>query len=650
MDKLPEGLVAFFDRTAREYTSVHKPDWLLSEVSENVWRVDNKNNLRLVNGNLKGGTVLRWDRDLPGGVWNDDQYATLLEQCKQIVIWAHDGVIGLSGNSLRTIAAFHNYLYWFVEFLVLRLGDEFRVKGFGLAGVDDLVDFLEAFELGGVCGTSHFIERWENYLCDEAGIEPSNILGTIEYLRANNAYSAVGKVKSSFVGAALKVRSRRVRVLSKFVKYLTRYESCLPCRNFNEGNTQVVNYARWVIVFSRTLAYLPEFATVELADTESVVEAVKPFRLRPDNRTATIPSAVGRKLLGSCCNWMLDVYPKLIGFVSLIGQRMIGSPYVDAGLTKRIAIIEADLVIDPDLLEIVENWRRTPYGPTLGETSQSNMTSTSILLRLHNAVCYVFIGMLGCCRRQEVTELPSLQVGDTDTKNIQVALRKTGVDNSRRVLDKPMPKIAIDCLASLRDLKSICKNIIIPNDPLVDKLAFFSFGWNGLAPLDSTAVNGLLTEISLIFDLRDDDNKVWLLRSHELRRYFAMTFFHHGGNENTLPALSWFMGHNNIERTWQYIKEGLTGKELSASEASMATSAVYSDDQTSNVKILRSTVLKYFGCDSMSMLSKDEVQEYLEMMSGRGFYSARPVQIQCGRQKVFTVLISISEAAVNATA
>ncbi|MGO4001507.1 hypothetical protein ABVN23_10375 [Pseudomonas fluorescens] len=649
MDILPSELIDFFDRTTREYTHLHKPDWLLSEVSDSAWRVDNKNDLRLVGGKQKGGTILRWDRDLPGGLWSDDQYSTLLEQCKQIVIWAHDGVIGLSGNSLRTIDGFHNYLYWFVEFLIIRLGGEFRSEGFKVVGIDDVVDFLEVFELGGVCGTSHLIERWESYLYDQAGIEPSNIPETVKYLRANNAYCAKGKLKSSFVGAALKIRSRRVRVLSKFVKYLTRYESCTPVREFSEGSAIAVNYARWFIVMSRTLAYLPEFSSVELACTESVAQAVRPFRFRPDNRTATLPSVVARKLLGSCCTWMLDVYPKLINFVKLIEQRMTASPKVEAGLTKRISMIEADFIIDPSLLEIVEKWRRTPHGPTLFETSQSNMTSTYILLRLHNAVCYTFIGMLGCCRRREVTELPSLRTDDK-TNKIQVSIRKTGIDNSRLGLDKPIPKIAIDCLVSLGDLKSICKGIIASDDPLVDKLAFFSFGLRGLAPLDSAAVNGLLTEISLIFDLLDDDNEVWLIRSHELRRYFAMSFFHHGGNENTLPALTWFMGHNNIEKTWQYIKESLTGKELSASEASMATSAVYSEDQTENVKILRSTVLKYFGCTSMGMLSKDEVQEYLEMMSERGMYSARPVQIQCGRQKVFTVLISISEEISNATA
>lgn len=643
MSILPEGLAAFFDRTSRQFNALHKPEWLSTDLTDSLWRIDNRDNLRVVSGKIKGGTVLTWNKDLPGGFWDDSQHAVILEQCKLVTIWAHDGVIGLSGNSLRTIGLFHNYLYWFVEFLVLRYGEDFRFHGFTLVGIDDLVDFLAAFEAGGVAGTSRFVERWESYLKSELALDPIDVAGAIYYLRKHGAYGADGRLKSKFVGAAMGVRSRRVRVLAQFSEYLTRYEPHATRRTFKVGRSDTANYVRWVVTFSKTLAYLPEFASTELSNTEAVIKAVHQFKFRLGNRTPTIPAAIGRKLLARCCHWMMEIYPKLIDFIRKVASGLTAvSTDSQFGLTKRISLSESSFYIDAELASLAESWRRTPSGPTRREATQSNMTTTYILLRLHNAVCYVLMGMLGCCRRQEVLDLPAISRGKVTEKSVFVSLRKSGVDNSRRVLEKPMPKIAIDCLATLRDLKVICKHIEPASDPLVDALAFFQLSSTGLNPLDSSAINGLLTELSLLFDLREENGEIWLLRSHELRRYFAMSFFHHGGLENALPALSWFMGHNNIEKTWTYIKESLTGREVSESEAAMATSAVYSDDQTKNVKILRAIVLKYFGCESMSMLSETEVHDYLEMMAEDGLYTARPVQIQCAGQKVFTIAISIS--------
>lgn len=78
---------------------------------------------------------------------------------------------------------------------------------------------------------------------------------------------------------------------------------------------------------------------------------------------------------------------------------------------------------------------------------------------------------------------------------------------------------------------------------------------------------------------------------------FCCDIFHFGGLENSLPALSWFMGHEDVGETWRYIKESLTGKELSASEAALATSAVCSDDQSHGVQQLRNILVKHFGTE-----------------------------------------------------
>lgn len=119
-----------------------------------------------------------------------------------------------------------------------------------------------------------------------------------------------------------------------------------------------------------------------------------------------------------------------------------------------------------------------------------------------------------------------------------------------------------------------------------------------------------------------------------------MTFFHSEGEESSLPALAWLMGHHDVEETWRYVKESMTGKEISHAEACMAMAAVNSGDSSESAQRLKALLFKHFGCDDLAVLDHDDVLEYLEMLSEERKISVRPIQIATGDRSTFTVLIS----------
>ncbi|MDD1016079.1 hypothetical protein [Pseudomonas rubra] len=641
MSNLPNEILAFFDRTTREFHFNHRPSWLRSELLDLVWVVDNNQDLRIVNGEIRGGTRIRWDHDLPNGSMASQKNQTLARQCRAITVWAHDGTIGLGGNSLRSIKHFHLFLHWMTEFFMNRYGDRFSQHGFKIVVVEDLVDFFETYEAGGVTATSQVIPRWEQFLRAQ-GLNPTEVDKVREFLTTVNAYDKKGRLLDSYLASATRMRSGRPRRLQQFSKYLERFEGQPANVHYTVPVQRTASLARWAVILSRTLNFIPEFEHSELSDVVRVAEAVRPYIDRPNGRTATLPISVGRKLLANCCDWMLNIYPKIYEFVLKVQQKIeFGSNGRRGGLIKAISLAERRIAIDPQLSNIADRWQRTPSGPTYGESQHMALTTSVVLLKLHNAVCYVLLGMLGCGRLNEVISLRAAPMHGVASKTVEFSIQKSGIDNTRRIMAKPMPQIAVDCLISLTKLKSVCSSIRPSADPLSEECAFFSFNARGLGLITKSDVNGLLRELSLTLDLRTSKGELWLLRSHELRRYFAMSFFHSEGNENSLPALTWFMGHSDIEKTWRYVKESLTGKEMSASEAAMARAAIYSNDQTKSVCALRALVLKYFGCKSMTLLGEDEVQDYLEMMAEEGLYSASPIQIQCRGQKVFTVLITM---------
>jgi len=59
-------------------------------------------------------------------------------------------------------------------------------------------------------------------------------------------------------------------------------------------------------------------------------------------------------------------------------------------------------------------------------------------------------------------------------------------------------------------------------------------------------------------------------------------------------------------------------------------------------------VLNHFGCSSIELLASDEIQDYLEMLAEEKTFRAKPVQIQCGGHKVFTILLSLTGTMSNA--
>ena len=75
----------------------------------------------------------------------------------------------------------------------------------------------------------------------------------------------------------------------------------------------------------------------------------------------------------------------------------------------------------------------------------------------------------------------------------------------------------------------------------------------------------------------------------------------------------------------------------------MATSAICSGDESEGAARLRAVIYEYFGCSNISLMDEDEVQDYLELLSEQGVFSATPIEIGLGNKKRVSIMISIME-------
>ena len=116
----------------------------------------------------------------------------------------------------------------------------------------------------------------------------------------------------------------------------------------------------------------------------------------------------------------------------------------------------------------------------------------------------------------------------------------------------------------------------------------------------------------------DQRGRRWYVRSHELRRFWAYSFFYKFGL-GELHTIGWFLGHSESEQTWAYIRESFDGhdKEMRQIKAAYAASVLHgrhaapagSDEAIDRI---RAIVLEHFGCGQVELVEGDELQAYLE--------------------------------------
>lgn len=643
---LPNALHEFFKATERDLDDLYKPVWLLSELDEPVWMISGSADMREVLGETKGATLLRWDKALWNGTLTDSVFEKVLYQARLITVLAFDNNFHKLGDTLKTIVGFHAFVFRVIEFLDFKYGRLFHVQGFKVLTSEDIGEMLELSLESGVCGTGFWIDRLQMVIRRNLG-ENTSHGDIVKYFKSIDAYNRDGTISTIKIGRMINVEPRRLSKSIGFMRHLAMFE-CSRSEVFNKEIAQktVSQIATWFAIFARILALSPIDTCAELDDEYAIRDLIKPFRSPIVGRTKSMPRKTARALIRECCVWM-ENFPAVQEYIRKVIDTAIGLNRTGAPLLAYDALVAAE---SQNLVPASLNRISSFLGGSdcSSDSPGEHFLAPTFLIKLtrfHSAVCFVLVALLSCSRRREVIEVGLNDIFDkSGYKYLNISLRKTGVDDVRVKFAKPVPELLYSVIESLESLKLSWLKFFPSEDPLVVTRSFFKVSYKGIAPLAANDVYPLLAVLGEYSELVDKYGKPWVILPHQLRRYFALTFFHDEGAENSLPALTWFMGHGDIEGTWRYIKESLTGKEVSASEAAMATSAICSGDESEGAVRLRKVLYDHFGCSNISLMDEDEVQDYLELLSEQGIFSATPIQIGSGGKRRVSVMISIREA------
>ena len=100
------------------------------------------------------------------------------------------------------------------------------------------------------------------------------------------------------------------------------------------------------------------------------------------------------------------------------------------------------------------------------------------------------------------------------------------------------------------------------------------------------------------------------IRQHQLRRFFAMTFYWSYGYEAG-ETLRYFLAHTDISHLERYIKEEMTGEELRGVQAERLIDGIKNDD-ISKIGELEIILKNRFGINSLEYRTYEEICEDVE--------------------------------------
>jgi hypothetical protein len=699
--QLPNELAAFLAAASNFVVDLYQPAWIKGSLEAPDLQIDFIGT-PATEDSRSSAFGLNTNFYAPPGRLSDADRQVFRRQMIMLLISFIDGSIAPSRNETN-VRVFWAALMRLAEYWATAASKRQLAKGLVGISLDAVSEVLVAFKDSGSEGITDMRGAWEDDIwrrvaalsrfdfdaieaaldvetrdaikrrCEEqrrkGELPQGDLRAALLLLASEQAYDALGFVSSSYVvkviggdvfrvgnNGSLQVHLRRYALSENFERQSYRKYGIRS--QLDSNRPQLLERAakpKSIDVLAAGLRYVSaaacnvaEFAESELALPEEIKKRIAAEDRTETGRTASMPAVVALKVVRGCVDWILNIAPQLEQLCLLLSE----IPFRKSGANPRnfapsmgdaLASINHPLLkrfgvrgFDGCLRRCDPDWSRPrPFSEqTLGFVD---------LLDLHFAFCFSIVALMGCMRRGEVMDLMDGDLVRGRHDSLVANLRKRQIDSVRRRVTKPVPRIvglAIESMIRIRNIWRGC----LPSKHGGAAHVFSRLTRSGLSGAeDAGHLYKTLDFLSEFLELKQVDGSCWYVRPHQLRKSFAMSFFHHGGKEKSLPALSWFMGHRSVADTWRYVRSQLTGSEISASEAQMATMAVLSQDKSKAVEKLRNLLRLHFNCETLSVMSEVDLQGYLEHLHRKGKYKASPVEIRTSKGSRVAVLVSIRE-------
>ncbi|MGE6323151.1 integrase [Pseudomonas oryzihabitans] len=264
------------------------------------------------------------------------------------------------------------------------------------------------------------------------------------------------------------------------------------------------------------------------------------------------------------------------------------------------------------------------------------------LLAVYIGATQVVVGGLAARRADELLELPTDRCLDESEQwlifgNCKSTRHLYGL---RTTEARPLEPIAVEMIKNLVRMQKILKRIGF----IEETLTLFStpnrLGAKALAPASQYSLDANFDLFCDYFQTEQDTNgRRYYLRQHQLRRFFAMLFFH-TSSIGGLETLQWMLGQVELSHVWHYITESLSGAALRGAKAQYLAEKINKEGEE-NYKNLAVLIKERYGTDSFLVADTQELEDYLSDLLQQELIEVEPEFFVVNNKQHMRVILKV---------
>jgi integrase len=287
------------------------------------------------------------------------------------------------------------------------------------------------------------------------------------------------------------------------------------------------------------------------------------------------------------------------------------------------------------------DFNSTPAGAS--RFLRKKVVSFQDLLAILFGALHIILGVLSARRMSELISLPIDKSLDPSESFLVFKNRKSGFHELRSRELRPIPPIAVRVLKDIWRFQSqlIKLNII---DNYVEPLARPRLDKIGLIKGSSIKNSYHLDVFCDFIDMPlNNEGRRYYIRSHQMRRFFAMAFFWSGTSVGP-DTISHFMGHTDPRHLYRYISEDISGDVLRNVKASFTRDLLNENTELKNQ--ISDLLSERFNVQKFSILTHDELSLYINSLVEDDTVSVEPIFYDSDEGKSYEICIKIADKEV----
>jgi len=563
----------------------------------------------------------------------------------------------------------------------------------GIAAVTDLIGRIDKFFKSIIANKSdHSIvaegipERLLYRNCDHfipKTYSDGDIIRIKCWLMENGCYFPDGTINTGklanyinankfFPSAKIKIYLRQFELVNDYNRHefnsATRYREYLSVTHVTaeeafRSNTAQSSYKKWkyfwncLAKLASSVDGLPEKSEIVKVNFDKIADVIGvSFPIT----TPTMPVEIAMFSLNQAIRWILDYGNDLVRFYLLVRRKMNKitkrSPELGPWEVAELAFKKTQTKMPLTLKELnitrCLSWLtdRSPksFNEVGGNGKIARLRKSLTLddaITIFFAAVYITVAALTGVRQYGLLKLSTdCIIRNVDGYDLEFELGKANLEGERAIISRPIPDVAATGIFLLKKLVGKLKKFNVESDPyLVEQLFYFPTRMNTCKCLDVILCNQMLDLFCDYIELPlNDRGRRWYIRTHEMRRFFAIAFFWQYKFSN-LTSLQWMLGHVNPEHTYTYIRETIGGTELTKEEARYTAEAIVDGSVNEGLDELKKLALDHFGTSDISLITKEALADYMRYLLEEGWYKLVPRSIETDDGEKYEIFLELQK-------